>query len=247
FTVVLSASMRDAAKSASAIATTATVCFRFIGASSAALRPMNLESKTGADRNGAERWGPRQARRSKGAEQARPPQMLRRAGNVRHVEEYQDDDREHDASDRHEAGAADLSRAFGLDSGNRDDGGQDNRQREPHQPRHMFFRRGRACSARGTADSPGSCGGRACSAPYSGRAADDDTTPAPLYSTLPPTIVYSTAVDGIWSSGTVRMSFDSTVMSASCPGVIDPWIVSSKPASAASIVYERSASIRLIR
>src|SRR6185503_7709685 len=56
FTVVLSASMRDVAKSASAIATTATVCFRFIGASSAALRPMNLESKTGADRNGAERW-----------------------------------------------------------------------------------------------------------------------------------------------------------------------------------------------
>src|SRR6185295_10841304 len=106
FTVVLSASMRDAAKSASAIATTATVCFRFIGASSAALRPMNLESKTGADRNGAERWGPRQAR---------PPQMLRRAGDVRHVEEYQDDDREHDASDRHEAGAADLSRAFRLD------------------------------------------------------------------------------------------------------------------------------------
>src|SRR6185295_6855396 len=147
FTVVLSASMRDAAKSASAIATTATVCFRFIGASSAALRPTNLESKTGADRNGAERWGPRQARRSKGAEQARPAQMLRRAGNVRHVEEYQDDDHEHDAGGGHQTGSADLSRAFRLDSGNRDDGGQDNRQREPHQPRHMFFRRGRACSA----------------------------------------------------------------------------------------------------
>src|SRR6185436_16311338 len=50
---------------------------------------------------------------------------------------------------------------------------------------------------RGTADSPGACGGRACSAPYSGRAADDDAAPAALYSTLPPTIVYSTAVDGI--------------------------------------------------
>src|SRR6185503_17239055 len=113
FTVVLSASMRDAAKSASAIATTATVCFRFIGASSAALRPMNLESKTDADREarGGGRAssaikGAEQARRSrgpsklgdqggrasaaiKGAEQARPPQKLRVARGVGHVQEDQ--------------------------------------------------------------------------------------------------------------------------------------------------------------
>ena len=37
------------------------------------------------------------------------------------------------------------------------------------------------------------------------------------YSTLPPTIVWTTLAVGISSSGTLRMSFDSTVMSAYLP------------------------------
>src|SRR5439155_12406490 len=38
------------------------------------------------------------------------------------------------------------------------------------------------------------------------------------------------------------MSFDSTVISASLPGTSDPLIVSSNPAYAALMVYDRSAS-----
>ncbi|MCH8960601.1 MAG: IS1380 family transposase, partial [Bacteroidetes bacterium] len=51
-----------------------------------------------------------------------------------------------------------------------------------------------------------------------------------LYTTLPPTIVYTTSVDGISSSAIVMMSCDSTVMSASLPGVSEPLMSSSNAA-----------------
>ncbi len=54
--------------------------------------------------------------------------------------------------------------------------------------------------------------------------------------TVPPTIVYATSAVGISSSGIVRMSFDSTVMSASFPGVSVPLISSSNAAYAALLV-----------
>src|SRR3954469_8158873 len=68
-----------------------------------------------------------------------------------------------------------------------------------------------------------------------------------LNATRPPTIVYVTWAVRISSSGTVVMSFDSTVMSASFPGASDPFDDSSNAAYAAFSVYDFSASIRLIR
>ena len=53
------------------------------------------------------------------------------------------------------------------------------------------------------------------------------------YTTFPPTIVRVTLVVRISSSGMVRMSLDSTVMSASLPTASDPFSVSSFAAYAA--------------
>lgn len=50
-----------------------------------------------------------------------------------------------------------------------------------------------------------------------------------VYMTLPPTIVYLTCVFGISSAGTVRMSWESTVMSANFPGASVPLMFSSNP------------------
>jgi len=50
------------------------------------------------------------------------------------------------------------------------------------------------------------------------------------WTTFPPTIVYITFADWISSSGTVVMSFERTVTSASLPTVSDPLMVSSKAA-----------------
>src|SRR6266498_1204499 len=56
------------------------------------------------------------------------------------------------------------------------------------------------------------------------------------YATWPPTMVYTTSVDGISSSGMVRMSRDSTVISASLPGCRDPLMSSSNAAYAFDMV-----------
>src|SRR5690348_8913292 len=50
---------------------------------------------------------------------------------------------------------------------------------------------------------------------------------APVYTTFPPTIVYRTFVPRIESGGTVMMLRDSTTMSASLPGVSEPFSCSS--------------------
>lgn len=56
------------------------------------------------------------------------------------------------------------------------------------------------------------------------------------YTISPPTMVSSTRASRISSSGTSRMSRDSTTISASLPGVIEPLTSSSVAAKAASIV-----------
>src|SRR5262249_47568969 len=50
--------------------------------------------------------------------------------------------------------------------------------------------------------------------------------------TFPPTIVYTTSVVRMSSSGIVRMSFESTVISASFPGSSEPFSFSSNAAYA---------------
>src|SRR5690606_21055677 len=52
------------------------------------------------------------------------------------------------------------------------------------------------------------------------------------YRMRPPRIVYTTCVPGISSSGTVMMSRERTTMSASLPGVIEPFSFSSNAAYA---------------
>ena len=60
--------------------------------------------------------------------------------------------------------------------------------------------------------------------------------PARRYATLPATMVISTSVPRICSSGTVMMSRDSTTRSAYLPGVSEPLTFSSKAANALAIV-----------